>query len=152
MTQQMPDMSRAAGPRYEARDANVRRLLLLGLSLGVVIVLALFGAAKVMSYLTTVQPKGRPVSPLATAADLPPKPRLQIAPQLDLAEKRKADDALLNSYAWIDRQSGTVRIPIDRAMELLAKRDPAAQDLARTHERKQRAGGQPPRLKRSGSR
>ena len=30
------------------------------------------------------------------------------------------DDRELTSYGWIDRQRGIVRIPIDRAMELLA--------------------------------
>jgi hypothetical protein len=39
-----------------------------------------------------------------------------------LAEKRRAEDATLTSYAWIDRSNGIVRIPIDRAMELLAER------------------------------
>ena len=61
--------------------------------------------------------------------DLPPKPRLQIAPRLDLAQKRKAEDEALNSYAWIDRSAGTVRIPIDRAIDLLAERA-ATQDVA----------------------
>jgi len=28
----------------------------------------------------------------------------------------------LNSYDWIDQKAGTVRIPIDRAMQLLAQR------------------------------
>lgn len=146
MTQQV-DMSEAPGPRYEARDANVRRLLFLGLSLALVIVLTLFGAAKLMAFLTALQPQGLPPSPLATAVDLPPKPRLQIAPPVDLAQKRKADDAVLNSYGWIDRSSGTVRIPIDRAMELLAERE--AQVVVRTHERNRAATNRRPRVKRS---
>jgi hypothetical protein len=29
---------------------------------------------------------------------------------------------LLNTYGWIDRQNGIVRLPIDRAMELLLER------------------------------
>ena len=29
---------------------------------------------------------------------------------------------LLNTYGWIDRQNGVVRLPIDRAMELLLQR------------------------------
>jgi len=112
----------AGGPRYEARDADVRRLLQLGLSLCVVIVVALFGMAKLMAYLTTHQPPAREVSTLEAGRALPPKPRLQVTPTLDLAEKRRAENATLNSYGWIDRASGTVRIPIDRAMDLLADR------------------------------
>jgi len=30
---------------------------------------------------------------------------------------------ILNSYGWITPQAGVVRIPIDRAMDLLIKRD-----------------------------
>jgi hypothetical protein len=118
-----------AGPRYEARDADVHRLLQYGLILCLVITLALLGVAKLLTYLTTRQPHGRTGSPLTVATDLPPKPRLQIAPRLDLAQKRKAEDEALNSYAWIDRSAGTVRIPIDRAIDLLAERA-ATQDVA----------------------
>jgi hypothetical protein len=122
-----------SGPRYEVRDANVRRLVQLGLSLCLVIALVLLGVARLIGYLTSHQPQGRPVSPLATASDLPPQPRLQIAPRLDLAQKRNADDAALNSYAWIDRPSGTIRIPIDRAMQLLADRARTSRNLTTTH-------------------
>jgi hypothetical protein len=31
------------------------------------------------------------------------------------------EDLLLNYYSWIDRSSGKVRIPISRAMEIVAK-------------------------------
>src|SRR5438094_5516471 len=121
-----------AGPRYEVRDANVRRLLQLGLSLCLVIALVLLGVARLIGYLTSHQPQDRPVSPIATASDLPPQPRLQIAPRLDLAQKRKADDAALNSYAWIDRPSGTIRIPIDHAMQVLAERARTSRNLTTT--------------------
>jgi hypothetical protein len=32
------------------------------------------------------------------------------------------DNAELNSYAWVDRRKQIVRIPIDRAMQLIAER------------------------------
>jgi hypothetical protein len=51
-----------------------------------------------------------------------PKPRLQIKGAVDLATLRAAEEANLDSYGWIDRNSGTVRIPIDRAMQLLVER------------------------------
>jgi hypothetical protein len=57
-------------------------------------------------------------APRVSEADLPPEPRLQSAPALDLAQVRAAEDQHLSRYAWIDRQKGVAQIPIDRAMAL----------------------------------
>jgi hypothetical protein len=40
---------------------------------------------------------------------------------LGLSELQAADQRELTSYGWINRQQGQVRIPIERAMELLAE-------------------------------
>jgi hypothetical protein len=51
-----------------------------------------------------------------------PKPNLELDPHTDLVALRRREDSELESYGWIDRKSGMVRIPIDRAMDLLAQR------------------------------
>ncbi|HEX4039972.1 MAG TPA: hypothetical protein VHX37_18100 [Acidobacteriaceae bacterium] len=52
-----------------------------------------------------------------------PSPRLQIDNgDQDLATLHEREDLLLDYYSWIDRSKGTVRIPIGRAMELIAQR------------------------------
>jgi hypothetical protein len=51
----------------------------------------------------------------------PPEPRLQPLPRLDLAKFRASEEELVNSYGWIDPAKGKVRIPISRAMDLVAK-------------------------------
>jgi hypothetical protein len=51
---------------------------------------------------------------------LPPEPRLQTSPPADLAAMRAQEDEILTHYAWIDRDAGVVRLPIRRAMELVA--------------------------------
>ena len=53
---------------------------------------------------------------------LPPSPRLQNYPFQDIKELRQNEAPLLGAYEWIDRKAGTVRIPVDRAMDLLAER------------------------------
>ena len=64
-----------------------------------------------------------PPSPLAsTMPDLPPEPRLQVTPAVDLQKFHAEEDAVLENYEWIDAKSGIVRIPIERAMELTAER------------------------------
>ena len=64
-------------------------------------------------------------SPLAPQRTLPPSPRLQTYETTtgDLAATHEAEDKLLRGEAsWVDKEKGVVRIPIDRAIELLAKR------------------------------
>lgn len=47
---------------------------------------------------------------------------LQATPMGDLKQYREDKLEQLNSYQWIDRDQGRVRIPIDRAMQLMVER------------------------------
>jgi hypothetical protein len=49
-------------------------------------------------------------------------PRLQISAPVDLEKFRAQKEAELESYGWVNKTSGIVRVPIDRAMELLLQR------------------------------
>jgi hypothetical protein len=60
-----------------------------------------------------------PPSPLAVTRQPPPEPRLQVSPAQELAKIRADEDALLYSYGWVDRATGVVHIPINRAIDLL---------------------------------
>jgi hypothetical protein len=51
-----------------------------------------------------------------------PEPRLQRTPGPDLKAFRAQEDKVLDSYGWIDQSKGVVRIPIDRAIAVLAAR------------------------------
>jgi hypothetical protein len=51
----------------------------------------------------------------------PPGPRLQTSPEHDLQQFRAEEEKRLNTYYWIDKQKGTVHIPIDRAMEKIVQ-------------------------------
>jgi hypothetical protein len=51
-----------------------------------------------------------------------PGPQLQISPRLDLHYFRAQEDKQLTNYAWVDRSAGVVRVPIERAMELVLER------------------------------
>lgn len=51
-----------------------------------------------------------------------PAPRLLVDDgNADVADLHARENLLLNNYTWIDRSKGTVRIPIDRAMEIVAQ-------------------------------
>jgi hypothetical protein len=49
-------------------------------------------------------------------------PHLQISPPADLKQFREREEAELTNYGWINRTAGVVRVPIDRAMELVLQR------------------------------
>ena len=52
-----------------------------------------------------------------------PTPRIQIDDgNQDVSDLHARENLLLNNYSWIDESKGTVRIPIERAMELVAQR------------------------------
>jgi hypothetical protein len=53
---------------------------------------------------------------------LPPRPRLQTYPFDDIKALRKQENAVLDHYAWVDQNAGVVRIPIERAIDVLAEK------------------------------
>jgi hypothetical protein len=58
-----------------------------------------------------------------------PTPRVQTDDgNQDIADLHAREDVLLSNYTWVDESKGTIRIPIERAMELIAQRGlPVAQ-------------------------
>ncbi len=107
---------------YEKRDASIPSLVRFGAGLFTLVVFALVAMWLLFEYLAR-RPVARPVpSAVAAGPEKPPAPRLQVKPETDLEALRAAEDALLNSYGWIDPQGGIVRIPVDRAMDLIAER------------------------------
>ncbi|HVR10665.1 MAG TPA: hypothetical protein VMW75_21645 [Thermoanaerobaculia bacterium] len=65
-----------------------------------------------------------PPPPMAKAMGQPeaPEPRLQAAPTEDMIKMHEADELGLRHAAWIDQAQGTVRVPIDVAIDVLAAR------------------------------
>ena len=105
---------------HETTDVNVWAVGKFAIGLVVVCVVCivlLFGLLKFFqsreetSVANTVEP-----------TKLFPEPQLQKTPIVDLKTIRAEEDKLLNCYAWVDAPKGVVRIPLDRAIEVLAKR------------------------------
>jgi hypothetical protein len=107
---------------YERRDANARNLLLFAVTLFVVLLLVAGVSAWVFQYFGRVQKLGPPATPFEQARALPPLPQLQAHPVLDLEELHAKEQHELDSYGWVDRTHGIVRIPISRAMDLIMER------------------------------
>lgn len=110
---------------HEEHDVDVRGITIFGIGLALMLIASLFGLWLLFDHLKGRDAvKGPPPSAGldVDARKLPPEPRLQPAPVLDLRSMREAEDEILNHYAWIDPDKGIVRIPISRAMDVLAQR------------------------------
>ncbi len=55
-----------------------------------------------------------------------PAPQLQRTPLADLEKVQKSQEEQLNGYAWVDKDRGIVRVPIERAMQIVASKGEAA--------------------------
>lgn len=134
---------------YEVTDVSVQGIVVfligLGISVGVFFVFC-FGMGKVINN-ALIKRDGPPnkwnASAAANAGKLKnmesnpageqiklqqltqtfPTPRLQSDDgNQDLVGLHQREDLLLDNYSWVDRSQSKVRIPIDRAMQLLAQR------------------------------
>jgi hypothetical protein len=115
----------AAG--YERSDMNpmvvgaaaVGLLITLGLAL---VAVTLLGQAVVGVPFAVSRPADLVSGLQASAAPTPPAPALEAQSGQTFGPYRAAEEQKLNSYGWVDRSSGTIRIPIDRAIDLTAQR------------------------------
>jgi hypothetical protein len=124
------DREPAARSVDHPRDVSTRGVLGAGAGLVLGLVVALLVSSWLEMHLTgypvRVRPPGAGVgSPAQTPAALPrqePTPPLSGTPWTDLAALRRVEAQRLSSHGWVDRQRGIARIPIDEAMDLLARR------------------------------
>jgi hypothetical protein len=128
-----------SGPGFEQQDLGSRPIYGFLVSLVVIGVLTyyvLWGVFHLLeSYNRSHQP---PVSPMVKAEQETrepvasttsqkilrefPEPRLEDNERTELAPVRYREEQVLNSYGWVDQNAGVARIPITKAMELIAQR------------------------------
>lgn len=109
-------MSEVAQQRPGYEHSDISAWLLASLAGGLAIFLLASPYLLGLIYPNALHPAG------AGAIPSPPPPRLQTHVSAELATLRAAETAQLSGYAWADRPAGTVRIPIDRALALIAER------------------------------
>jgi hypothetical protein len=120
MSERNPERPEKAG--YEKSDINVGKVALYGA--GLLLGICLTGIVATVVIFKNLARENRriPASPLYEENQVPPEPRLQVYPQLDLKKLREIEDAHLNSYGWVDRTNGVVHMPIERAMEIVLEK------------------------------
>ena len=109
------------GVRHEIRDANIPALTAFGVAIVLTIAATMLFCFIVFRIYQNTIPTGPPAAPYPSARQLPPEPRLQSSPRMDLEDYLNTQRNELGGYSWVDRQNGVVRIPVERAMELLLK-------------------------------
>ena len=124
-----------SGVSYEKEDADTRAVIRAGIVLGLATLVASALVLFLFRWLAEREARGdAPPPPMASSMEpsrVPPAPRLQTLPAQDLAAARAEEDRMLTTYGWVDERAGTVHIPIEEAMRLLAERgEPALPQVA----------------------
>ena len=143
MTNPTQSEKSAGNGGFERRDIGAGAVLYFLAGLAVLGVITYFLVNGVYRYLENQnEAQQTPVSPLATNAvkdtrHLPPEyngdydrylqknfpsPQLEIDERNQMDKIRQHEAQTLSTYDWIDQKAGTVRIPIERAMDLIAQR------------------------------
>lgn len=109
------------GEVQEDERVGLRAVILVAVGLVVAMFLVLGAAAGLVGFYVYNRPPAEyrqpPSIELGAAAA---EPRLQANPAQDMASLRAAQMETLNGYAWVDQESGIARIPLSRAMEIVA--------------------------------
>lgn len=106
---------------HELSDLRPRYIALFGIGLAVILGMVVILTFLLMYYkMAQHERRDAPLPRLARERQATPQPRLQVDAHNELREMRAGEDSVLNSYGWVDRDAGIVRIPVDRAMEILA--------------------------------
>lgn len=105
-----------------ASDVHARGVMWFGIGLAASLAVISLLVYLLLRCLTAAHPSAAGWSRNLNPQVSVPPPQLQSDPARDLAELRAREDRILHSHGWIDRGAGTIRIPIERAIELTAER------------------------------
>lgn len=107
---------------HEQTDATARPLLAFGAVLAAVIIVVALLMWGTFRYFAKEQSLGAPPVAYPLGRLLPPEPRLQPDPRLDLNRLRRQEQDAISSYGWVNPAEGVIRIPVDRAMDRLIEK------------------------------
>jgi hypothetical protein len=116
--------SRNPHVRHEPGDVNAVSVTKFGIAMALLILVFLFVLTGLFRFLAKRAAEVEAPTPTigARLQKLPPEPRLGPDPSLDLTQMRAEEDRILHQYAWLDPDKGIVRIPVDRAMDLVLQK------------------------------
>jgi hypothetical protein len=110
---------------HETRDASIPGVIVLGGGcLFLIIAFGLVGSFIMFRFQVETHKGKEPATTefQAVRSQLPAPPILERAGWINLKELRAAETKELETYGWIDKEKKTARIPVARAMDILAQR------------------------------
>jgi hypothetical protein len=108
---------------HETRDAKIAPIVLTGAGLALTVAIVGLVVYGVFQYLETHPPTSARPNPMsAEESQIPPAPRIEEHPAIEIQQLHSQENNILSTYGWTDKKAGVVRIPIDRAMELQLER------------------------------
>jgi hypothetical protein len=111
------------GSGHEHTDANVWIIVKFGIWLAISAVVIHVGLGFLFALFVKQSEETVVEFPLAGQEHrLPAAPRLQQFPENEFHEFRLREDAVLQQYGWVNRETGVVRMPIEQAMRLAVER------------------------------
>lgn len=113
------------GSSYEHTDASVWTIVKFGIWLAVAAVIIHVGLGLMYSmYIEQGNKTQEPGSPLVSmdTPRIPAGPRLQQFPRNDMYQLYLQEQQRLGNYGWVNKEAGTVHIPIADAMRLTIER------------------------------
>lgn len=109
---------------HETTDADIKPVLIFMIGLAALTGICLMLMALLFGYFAGPRVESDAgTSPRLRQEQIPPEPRLQTNPARELQQIEAAEQQKLNSPAWVNRDSGTVRVPIERAMDLAIEKN-----------------------------
>jgi hypothetical protein len=108
------------GPGHETSDINVWAVGQFAFALVGITLLSLALLFGLMKYFQSREASERAVA--VEPAKVFPEPRLLEHEPIDLTKFREGEEKVLSSYGWVDQSKGVVRIPIDRAIDVVAQK------------------------------
>ena len=116
---------------HEESTVNLKPVIAFAVVMVIVTIFSFAAMGFLLDFLRLNQARtDTPLSSLANPEQQPPAPRLQISPSQDLKLTRQTENAVLNTYHWVDKEAGVIGIPVERAIDLLAERGLPARNEA----------------------
>jgi hypothetical protein len=108
---------------HETQDADIRPIVYTGIGLALTALavgIFVYGIFRYLGGRAIATIQSNPMS--VEDQQIPPAPRLEEHPAIDLQQLHADEDRMLSTYGWVDQKAGVVHIPIDRAMDLQLQR------------------------------